>query len=328
MGMGKNTEKKMGKAVVVLVVFVVLALLMYFFGHLGGGNGVNDERLAPVVIGVPNWDSAVGTAYILQEMIQRNFDVEVQLQPGTNEELYAGIADGTVHIHPEGWIPNHDNWHTQFSDVLRRNIDGVYAVQGLCMDRNLAKQYGIVRITDLLDPAIARHFDSDADGQGEIWIGASGWGATVVERIRAKSYGYDKTFELLEMDESDALRWLEDATADGRPFAIYCYTPHSMWRTHNLYQLEEPPHDPEKWKVVFPSEDPEWLEKSDAAVGWELAELHIYYAASLEQQYPAIAQFLEQTRFTMDELLQIVYDITTTDQDPATYAKQWVTQNR
>ena len=320
-------EKQEGKKIwVVLVVLAIVALTISFF--MRGNSNSNSGSTESIVIGVPNWNSGTGTAYVLQEMIKKNFDMEVQLQPGTNEVLYAGIADGTIHIHPEGWTPNQNNWHTQFADVLRRNDNGVYVVQGLCVDRSLAEQYNIIHVNDLLNPEITQYFDSDGDGRGEVWVGDEGWGSTAVERIRAKSYGYDALFELLEMNESEALQRLTKATDDGKMFAIYCYTPHSMWRTHNLYQLEEPAHDSTKWKVVFPSEDPQWLEKSSAAVGWELAELHIYYAKSLEEQYPHIAEFLRGIQFTIDELLTITYESETSEQDPTIYAQQWVAENR
>ena len=38
---------------------------------------------------------------------------------------------------------------------------------------------------------MAANFDTDGDGMGEIWIGAAGWASTNIEKIRAKSYGYD-----------------------------------------------------------------------------------------------------------------------------------------
>ena len=320
-------KQGMVRGVVVVIVILLLVLVGTLVSMLlqdseGGGND------APIVVGVPNWSSAIGTAYILRELLQRDFAVDVQLYSGTNEEIYAGIANGMVDVHPEGWTPNHDDWFEMYADVLRRNDVGVYAFQGLCVDRNLADQYGVKQITDLLNPDLVQHFDSDGDGLGEAWVGADGWGATTVERIRARSYGYDKFFELLKMEEVDALERLTKATNAGKLFAMYCYTPHSMWRTHTLYQLEEPPHDPAKWQVVFPSEDPDWLEKSSAPVGWKLAELHLYYARALEGRHPEIATYLRRIQFTAEELLQITYDLDTGDQDPATYAKQWVMKNR
>lgn len=316
--------------VVLVLALLVVALLIGVFVRRSGDSGqvVGDGEAGPIVIGVPNWESAMGTAYILRELLEENFAVETALYSGTNEELYTGIADGSIHIHPEGWSPNHDDWHARYADVLERNRSSIVATQGMCIDRMLATQYNLQHIDDLLNPGIAQYFDSDGDGRGEIWIGDEGWGSTTVERVRARSYGYDTAYELVEMPESEALQRFEDATAAGKLFAFYCYTPHWMWQTYKLYELKEPRHNPSKWRVVFPSEDPQWLEKSNAAMAWEPAKLHVYYAKALEKQYPYVARFLKKVRFTPDELQQITHDLKTSGLDPATYAQQWVAENR
>ncbi len=321
----------MKKKIILLLVLLVIAIVLrntFIQRNDSDEQKTSGGEIESIVIGVPNWKSAMGTAYILRELIKKNFDMEVRLQSGTDEELYAGIANGTVHIHPEGWTPNHNKWHTHLSDLLERNKNGIDAAQGLCLNKTLAEQYNITHIKDLLNPGITQHFDTDGDGQGEIWIGAKDWSTTAIEKIRAKSYGYNTTYELLQMDESTALQQLEKATAAGKLFAIHCYTPHWMHRAHNLYQLKEPTYSTSKWKVVLPSKDPQWLEKSNAAVAWEPARLHIYYAKSLKQQHPSIAQLLKRTQFTMSDLLQITHDLEKGSQDPATYAQQWVAENR
>ena len=313
------------------VVGIVILLLLYTFIPRNSSNDTqhnNGGDIAHIVIGVPNWSSAMTTAYILREILREDFGIEAHLQAGTNEEIYTGIINGTIHIHPEGWTPNHDKWLTHLRDKLERNKNGTEAAQGLCIDKTLAEQYNITHIRDLQNPGIAQYFDTDGDGKGEIWIGAEEWSTTAIEQIRAKSYGYDTMYELLQTDEETALERLEKATATGKLFAIHCYTPHWMWHQHDLYRLQEPAHNPSKWKVVLPSEDPQWLEKSTATVAWEPATLHIYYTKALREQYPTIAHNLQKTRFTMEEILQITYDIEKGNWDPATYAQQWVQENR
>ena len=302
-----------------LGLFVVLGVLYFVFGSFG--------KPSEIVIGVPNWESGAGTAYILQEMLEDVFSVSVRLAEGTNEMIYAGIGSGAIHIHPEGWVPNHDGWHREYGDVLVQAPHTVSATQGICVSRPLAEGYSITGISDLVDPEKVSYFDSDGDGLGELWIGVSGWGSTSVERIRAKSYGYDKTFELLEIEELSALSRLDVSVRDGYLFAFFCYTPHWMWQAYDIVQLEEPPHDPAKWRVVFPSESDQWLEESDAAVAWNTAALHIYYAKELER-YPAIISFLHNVRFTADELSEMTYMLAREGVAPAEYADRWMRDNR
>ena len=319
--------KKKTALLAILVIVTILTTIATQHNNNDNQN-IRNENIESVVIGVPNWKSAMATAYILREMIKKNLGIETRLHSGTNEEIYDGIANGTIHIHPESWTPNHSRWLTHLSDLLEQNKNSTKAMQGLCVDRTLAEQYNITHIKDLLNPGIAQYFDSDGDGQGEVWIGDEDWNTTTIEQIRAKSYGYDTAYELLQMSESVALQRLEKATATGKLFAIHCYTPHWIHRAYDLYQLKEPAYNASKWNIVLPSEDPQWLEKSNAAVAWETANLHIYYTKALRQQYPTIADLLKRTQFTMDELLQITYDIEKENQGLATYAQQWVAKNR
>ena len=93
--------------------------------------------------------------------------------------------------------------------------NGVPSFQGMCVTKATAERTGVKHIADLADPDMAKDFDSNGDGRGEIWIGASGWASTNVEKIRAKSYGYDETMELLEMDETLAMASVDAAVVKG-----------------------------------------------------------------------------------------------------------------
>ena len=323
-------KKRIKKVVIpVVVLLVVLATLTSVITQRDTSTKkTTDEKIKSVVIGVPNWKSAMATAYILRELIRKNLGVETRLYSGTNEEIYTGISNGTIHIHPEGRKPDHDRWHKHLAKLLEHNKNGINTTQGLCIDKNLAQQYNITHIKDLLNPGIAQYFDTNGNGRGEIWIGDKNWNTTDIEQIRAKSYGYDTTYELLQMAEEMALQHLEKAAAAGKLFAIHCYTPHWMHRAYNLYQLKEPTHNASKWNIVHPAEDKNWLEKSDAATAWKTTKLHIYYTKSLKRQYPAIAQLLKKTQFTLDELLQISYETEKGNLDLTTYAQQWVAKNR
>ena len=86
------------------------------------------------------------------------------------------------------------------------------------------------------------------------------WASTIAEKVRAKSYGYDATMELKEMDESIALAEINSAVTKEQNIVFYCYSPHHMFVMHKLVPLKEEPHDPAKWKIIQPTDDPEWLE--------------------------------------------------------------------
>ena len=285
---------------------------------------------ADIVIGVPNWPSVNATAHILKVAIEQNMGLEVELQNGTNPIVFEAMDSGAMHVHPEVWMPNQQNLHDTYvkdKGSVSMNPNGVEAFQGMCVDQATADAHGITSIDQLTDPDIAALFDSNGDGQGELWIGAPGWASTNVEKIRAKSYGYDQTLELTEIDETVAYANLDNAIKAGDPWVGFCYTPHYVFALHDMQILEEPAYDAAKWKVTQPTDDPNWLEISEAGVAWDLAYLHVHYAKSLEESHPDVAKMLSNVKFDTDTVSAMTYALVIDKQEPLAYAEQWVSEN-
>ena len=143
-----------------------------------------------IVIGVPNWPSVRVTAHVLKVIMEDSLGLEVELQNGTNPVIFEAMDSGSMQVHPEVWMPNQVNLNKTFvleKKTVKMNPNGVAGDQAICVTKGTADRTGIVNLTDLTDPDIAKNFDSDGDGQGEIWIGASGWASTNVEKIDRKS---------------------------------------------------------------------------------------------------------------------------------------------
>lgn len=283
-----------------------------------------------IVIGLPNWPSGSATAHILKVAIEENLGLDVELQNGTNPVFFEGMDSGSVHVHPEVWLPNQQNLHDTYvkeKGSVIMNPNNATAFQGMCVDSATASRYGIEAIEDLTKPEIAAVFDSDGDGLGELWGGAPGWAATSIEKIRAKSYGYDQTFELQELDDTVAFGNLANAIAAQKPWAGFCYTPHYIFSLHDMTVLKEPAHDPAQWKITQPNESADWLEVSSAPVAWDNAFLHIHYAKTLEQEYPSVAVLLNNASFDVDTVSGFTYALSVDKRDPMDFAREWVAKN-
>ncbi len=287
-------------------------------------------QAADVIIGVPNWPSVRVTAHVLKVVLEDNLGIDVELQNGTNPVVFEAMDSGAMHVHPEVWLPNQINLNNKFvkeKGTVRQTPAGVAGDQAMCVTKDTAERTGIANLQDLTDPDMAKNFDTDGDGKGEIWIGAAGWASTNIEKIRAKSYGYAETMKLKEMDETLALAEVDNAVAQKKNIVFFCYTPHHMFALHKLVILKEPAHDPAKWKVIQPTDDPEWLEKSEAGVAWATAYLHIHYATSLETSQPAAAKMLHSVKLDTDTVSAMTYALVVEKQDPAEFAKKWVAEN-
>ena len=292
--------------------------------------GISSAHAADIVIGVPNWPSVAATASILKVVLEDNYGLEVELQNGTNPVVFEAMDSGSMHVHPEVWLPNQSNLHATFvkdKGTVKMSPNGVPAFQGMCVTKATAERTGITQLADLADPDMAKNFDANGDGRGEVWIGASGWASTNVEKIRAKSYGYDETMELVEMDETLAMANVDAAVAKDTDHVFFCYTPNHVFALHELVILEEPAYDASKWNVIQPTDDPQWLEKSDAPVAWDLAYLHVHYATSLEESHPEAAAMLANVKLDTDLVSGMTYALVVDKADPDEYAKQWVADN-
>ncbi len=287
-------------------------------------------QAADIVIGVPNWPSVAATASILKVVLEENLGLEVELQNGTNPIIFEAMDTGSMHVHPEVWLPNQVNLNQKYvqeKETVRMNPNGVPSVQGMCVTAATAERTGISHISDLADPDMASHFDTNGDGMGEVWIGAAGWASTNFEKIRAKSYGYDETMELLEMDETLAMAGVDAAVAKDEDHVFYCYTPNHVFALHDLVILEEPPYDASMVTVIQPTDDPDWLEKSEHPVAWDLAYLHVHYATSLEETHPEAAELLGNVNLTTDLVSGMTYAIVVEKADANEFAAQWVQDN-
>ena len=285
---------------------------------------------ADVVIGVPNWPSVLATAHVLKIAMEDNLGLEVELQTGTNPIIFEAMDSGAMHVHPEVWLPNQQNLYDDYVEgkgTVKRNPNAVDGEQGMCVTKDTAERTGIEDLADLTDPDMAANFDTDGDGMGEIWIGAAGWASTNVEKIRAKSYGYDATMTLKEMDETLALAEVDNAIAQESNIVFFCYTPNQMFAQFDLVVLNEPAYDEAQWTVIQPTDDPDWLEKSSAPVAWETAKLHIHYATALEEAQPAAAAMLANVSFDTDTVSQMTYALVVDKMDPAEFATQWIAEN-
>jgi glycine betaine/proline transport system substrate-binding protein len=283
--------------------------------------------LTTVVIGVPDWASARATANIIKVVLEQNLAVAVELKAMSNEDIFAGMDAGTVHAHPEVWEPNLDALRKTYVEqrgTVREAPHAVSASQGLCTTRKTAAELDIRSVDDLSDRVKAVLFDTDFDAKGEMWIGDPTWTSTQVEKIRAQSYGYYKTMTLLEGPEEVALAGIDAAIAVGRPVVFYCYRPHYLFELHDIVRLEEPAHDPAKWRIVLPREDPDWLAKSTASVAWGESHFRIDYAAALADSLPEAARLLDAISLDTETVSRMSYALVIERKEPGAFAREWV----
>jgi glycine betaine/proline transport system substrate-binding protein len=280
-----------------------------------------------VVVGVPNWPSVTVTANVIKELAETKMGLKVELQTGTNPVIFEAMDKGSMQIHPEVWFPNQQGLFDKSAAKLEMGGKATTAVQGICVNK-AAVDAGIADISDLTDPKKAALLDSDGNGKGEVFIGATGWASTTVEKAKAHGYGYDQVLDLVELDEGVAYSQLDTAIAAGKPWAGFCYKPHHLFTVHpEMVFLKEPAYDAAKWKPLTPEQDPKYLENSSVAMAWPPASIRPVFAKALETKAPQVASLIRNMDITADELGAFSYAVVIDKKDAAAVAAQWIAAN-
>ena len=287
-------------------------------------------RAADVVIGVGDWPSARATAHLVKAIAETRLGATVELRSGATAELWEAAGAGEIDILPEIWLPNDRAQvarHVDRTHAVTLLPRGVPARQGLCTTQQAAEEFGIRSVDDLSSRKTAELLDTDADGTGEIWIGAEGWNSTRVEQIRAKSYGYNRTMTLIEADEPVAMAGIDVAAALGEPIVFYCYEPHHMFALHDLVMLDEPGHDPTTWTIRSPDEDPDWLANSTASTAWAVSFIHMAHRTGLETEQPEVTDMLARMDLQPDAIEAMTYALIVERKEPDVFAREWIAAN-
>ena len=282
---------------------------------------------ADLVVGVPNWPSVTVTANVIKAVIEKNMGMTVELQTGTNPVIFEALDKGSMQIHPEVWLPNQQGLVDQYKAKVELNTHGAPAVQGICANK-VAADAGFKDISDLADPAKTALLDSDGNGKGDVFIGATGWGSTTVERAKAHGYGYDQVVDLVELDETLAYAQLGTAITAGKPWVGFCYTPHHLFTLHpEMVFLTEPAHDAAKWSMVLPEADADWLNKSTVAMAWPSAYIQPAFSVGLNEKAPQVASMLRNMDLSSDDLGAFAFSVVVDGKDAATVAADWIAAN-
>ncbi len=288
---------------------------------------VNPALAADLVVGVPNWPSVTVTANVIKAVVEKNMGLTVELQTGTNPVIFEAMDKGSMQVHPEVWLPNQQGLVDQYKAKVELNSHGAPAVQGMCSNK-AAADAGFKDISDLADPTKTALLDSDGNGKGEVFIGATGWASTTVEQARAHGYGYDQVVDLIELDEGVAYAQLDAAITAGKPWVGFCYTPHHLFTVHpEMTFLTEPAYDAAKWKIVMPDADADWMNVSNVAMAWAPAFIQPAFSTGLNESAPQVASMLRNMDLTSDDLGAFSFSVVVDGKDAAQVATDWIAAN-
>lgn len=299
---------------------------------LGLSSGAAFAAEEKVNIGVPSWTGAQAIAALLQAVVVKRIGGEANLVPGNNATIFQAMhqGKGDIDVHPDVWLPNQESFTKKYVDgtkTVTLSSNPYEGNQGFCVSEQFGKANDITDIADLGRPDVAAQMDSDGNGKGEMWIGAPGWASANVNEVKVRDYKLLDFIDPIRAEESVKTARVKDSIAKNEGYAFYCYKPHAIWYMFDVYMLSEPAYDPALYKMVQPSDSPDWYQESMVASKDALKNVQIAWSNSLAERSPAIAEFLSRFSLTADDVSSFAYEISGKGRDASEVANEWIEKN-
>ncbi|QEN85831.1 hypothetical protein FZC33_06255 [Labrys sp. KNU-23] len=286
-------------------------------------------QAATITIADPGYATAQATAFVVKAVLEDRLGTDVKIVNAASVPvIWEALArdTGDIDVWTDVWLPNQAAAVEQYvTKAGAAKLSPLFyaGTQGYCVTKSAAEQ-GVKSVYDLADPDKAKLFDAKGDGKGQIWLGASGWLSTQIEKVRARDYGFADFFDLETTDEAIATASLDKASKDGKGWIGYCYGPHQNFARYELVHLQEPAHDDKTFTFVNPKDDPAWFEKSAVKSAYKDAEIHIAYSKSVADRAPEVARLLERVQFDTQTVSQLAFEIAVNKKTPDEAARAWV----
>lgn len=285
-----------------------------------------------VKVAEPNWASGRAIAGLIKVVIEDRLGGKAELVPGTNAVIFKAMdrGKGDIDVHPDVWLPNQSNFTNEYVDknqtvmLSKNNYNGF---SSFCVPRQVAEKRNIKSVFDLATPEAAKLMDRDGDGMGDIWVGAQGWASTKANSVKVRDYGITNFFKPMIAEEEVATASISAALNKGEGFAFYCYAPHYNWFVFDMVRLEEPAFDPAKYKMIQPTEDPKWFEKSKITSADKEKSIHVGYSKTLQSRTPQVADFLANINLDIDTVNGWTHEIIVKKRDSQEVAREWIAAN-
>jgi glycine betaine/proline transport system substrate-binding protein len=308
------------------------------------------EAKTTVTIGQLDWPGATAIEQVLKQVMETYLDADVGTIAAAQEALYEALdkGDNSVDIVADMWTDHLPQQMKNYvlpggRETIILNTTPYLGTEGIFVPTYVVEEHGVKKLADLANPDVAKLFDSDGNGKGEMWAGAVGWESTNHTEVRGKTYGFDKTMEYTTVEQAVFLAQLKDAIDNKKPIAFYYWTPEWIHAAYKLTKLEEPEFDgysaesakgserynPQGcYKFYQPSERNDWLEASSISCGQPPTRVNIAHSKALAERAPQISQFLKQVVLDDGVVNQWILAMEVDKKPVEQVASEWIAANK
>ena len=240
-----------------------------------------------------NWAEGIAYTHLAENVLEEKMGYDVNLTSADVGPAYTSIANGDQDAFMETWLPVlHSNYMDRFEEDI---IDLGYVYEGT--------QSGLVVPSYVEVDSISNLNEYTEQFNGEI-TGIDA-GAGVMQTTQDVIEGYDLNYDLITSSGPAMTAALSSAIEDEEWIVVTGWNPH--WKFG-------------RWDLKF-------LKQDNDKMMWETGNIHIMGRQNLEQDKPELAQFLENMRFTEEQLGDLMLTVNESDQDVSQVTMEWMNEN-
>ncbi len=274
--------------------------------------GCAEEQEKHAIFGTSTWSGDWFPPYPIKILLEEEFGYTTEFVQMAVPAIWGAISTGDAHIWASSWQPNQEKLKEEYADTTEQ-LGLLYGdcLQGWMVPKGVAEEYGLSKIEDLKDPELAKLFDVDGDGVGDLMGCDSSWACAEINDEELAAYGLDELYEQKYGSESMMIAAIEGRLKKDQPVLFYIYTPHPFF-------------------VRYPiGEDVVWLE--DSKDFWPVANVYSFANKEWIEQNPQAAELIGQVEMTEAEIGWSMAEIEERGDDPATLealAREWMAEHQ
>mgnify|MGYP006272557139 CR=1 FL=1 len=240
-----------------------------------------------------NWAEGIAYTHLAENVLEQKMGYEVNLTSADVGPAYTAIANGDQDAFMETWLPVlHSNYIDRFEEDI---VDLGYVYEGTQSGLVVPEYVEVDSISNLNN--YVEEFDGEITG-----IDA---GAGVMQTTQDVIEEYNLNYDLITSSGPAMTAALSSAIEDEEWIVVTGWNPH--------------------WK--FGRFDLKFLKQDEDKMMWEKGNIHIMGRQNIEQDKPVLTQFLENMKFTEEQLADLMVAVEESDKDVSEVTMDWMNEN-
>ena len=275
-----------------------IIIFVFFFHFLTALPLLSCDLDRPIVFAGLDWKSNHFHTEVARYILEKGYDCDTEILPGTNIPLLQGVAQGHIDIVMEVWK---DNVNKVWSRALQRNqvvelgLNFSDAKQGWFVPKYLVKGPNalapdLVSVGDMVKyKALFR--DPEEPSKGRFYNCIAGWNCEIINSAKLKAYGLNEHFTNFRPGTAASLSAaIASAYKKEVPILTYYWQPTWLLGIYEMIELKEPEFDESIFSRLAVEENP------NKATAYPVLDVYIGVNKDFASNAPEIVKFLKSYR--------------------------------